>query len=415
MVYVIVLGAVLIGFCALAVDLSRAQTAKTELRRVADAAARAGAVNLSNGDAAVLNAAATVAAQNLVDGSSVTLNTATDVQFINWVGPGNYTVVSHASSANAVRVYTRRTSATGNPIPMLFASVLGKSTLDVWASSIAQRVVVSSTSSPSSQYVPATSNPWLAGAPKNTQASKPDQNYPGGSHQWQYDIAGAVGGHAYSGEPYGSPVQAQINVQPGDILEITHVTGTAQNDPNGTTFNASGNQTNGNGQAIYDDDASHQDAPGPSGYYGPPINNSHTGQTEHYISDVYAPINSLVGVFLNDNQPSTGNAPTEILNFSGNGSNPATSSSYVSITNFNYQGTQYTVTTVSQDYSTASPKIQQSFYVGDGQTSGGAQQQIIVPAGATRLFLGTMDGHEWSNNVGGYNVTITEYQISIVQ
>jgi hypothetical protein len=31
------------------------------------------------------------------------------------------------------------------------------------------------------------------------------------------------------------------------------------------------------------------------------------------------------------------------------------------------------------------------------------------------MFLGTMDGHEWSNNSGGYTVTVTDYQITTVQ
>jgi hypothetical protein len=26
-----------------------------------------------------------------------------------------------------------------------------------------------------------------------------------------------------------------------------------------------------------------------------------------------------------------------------------------------------------------------------------------------------MDGHEWSNNVGGFNATITEFHIELVQ
>ena len=38
--YVIVVLIVMLGFCSFAVDLGRVQTAKTELRRAADAAAR---------------------------------------------------------------------------------------------------------------------------------------------------------------------------------------------------------------------------------------------------------------------------------------------------------------------------------------------------------------------------------------
>ena len=61
------------------------------------------------------------------------------------------------------------------------------------------------------------------------------------------------------------------------------------------------------------------------------------------------------------------------------------------------------------------PQLQQMFYVGNGLTSTGAQESIVVPAGATRVFLGTMDGWEWSNNSGGFTVTITQTSIAIVQ
>ena len=50
--------------------------------------------------------------------------------------------------------------------------------------------------------------------------------------------------------------------------------------------------------------------------------------------------------------------------------------------------------------------LKQTFYVGDGLTSGGVQQGRIVPAGATRLYLGTMDGYEWSNNSGAFTARV---------
>ena len=40
---------------------------------------------------------------------------------------------------------------------------------------------------------------------------------------------------------------------------------------------------------------------------------------------------------------------------------------------------------------------------------------IIVPKNAYALFLGTMDGHEYSNNTGGFNATITQYEVEIVK
>jgi len=39
-------------------------------------------------------------------------------------------------------------------------------------------------------------------------------------------------------------------------------------------------------------------------------------------------------------------------------------------------------------------------------SAGFSAQTIIVPAGATRLYLGTMDGYSWNNNVGAFEVTL---------
>jgi hypothetical protein len=48
------------------------------------------------------------------------------------------------------------------------------------------------------------------------------------------------------------------------------------------------------------------------------------------------------------------------------------------------------------------------FFIGDGRTGSGtgAVQQFIVPAGATRLFLGTVDGFGWNTNSGAFSVQV---------
>jgi hypothetical protein len=49
-----------------------------------------------------------------------------------------------------------------------------------------------------------------------------------------------------------------------------------------------------------------------------------------------------------------------------------------------------------------------SIFIGDGLRNDGLSvQQFIVPAGATRLYLGTMDGYGWWNNSGSFEVTAT--------
>ena len=39
----------------------------------------------------------------------------------------------------------------------------------------------------------------------------------------------------------------------------------------------------------------------------------------------------------------------------------------------------------------------------------------MVPPNAYALFLGTMDGHQYSNNTGGFNATVTQYEVEIVK
>lgn len=59
--------------------------------------------------------------------------------------------------------------------------------------------------------------------------------------------------------------------------------------------------------------------------------------------------------------------------------------------------------------SESSPQIGQVFFIGDGLTGTGtgARQVVHVPAGASRLYLAVVDGYEWGNNGGAYEVAIT--------
>jgi hypothetical protein len=104
------------------------------------------------------------------------------------------------------------------------------------------------------------------------------------------------------------------------------------------------------------------------------------------IAAVSAPLNSLLGVFLGPSQPDGSPAPSS-LDFSGSG-----------------LGTVFT---------TLSPGLKQVFFIGDGLTGNGtgATQRFTVPAGATRLFLGTDNGVGWFNNSGSFSVTVTEIPV----
>jgi hypothetical protein len=105
----------------------------------------------------------------------------------------------------------------------------------------------------------------------------------------------------------------------------------------------------------------------------------HTTGAENGIADLTSPLDAVIGVFLGPNQPDLSPAPGA-LNFS---------------------------TASSQDYLTLSPSLQQPFFIGDGLTSGQVVQQVIAPAGATRLFIGTFDASGWYNDPGAFTVYVT--------
>lgn len=105
---------------------------------------------------------------------------------------------------------------------------------------------------------------------------------------------------------------------------------------------------------------------------------SHFSGAENGISQVTTPYNALVGVFLDASQPNTSPAPAALL----------------------------FTTPASRDFLSLSPLLKQVFFIGDGKTSTNVVQQFIVPTGATRLYLATMDCCQWSNNIGSFTVDV---------
>jgi hypothetical protein len=69
-----------------------------------------------------------------------------------------------------------------------------------------------------------------------------------------------------------------------------------------------------------------------------------------------------------------------------------------------------------RDYLNLSPVVKQPFFVGDGKTSWGEVQNIRIPAGATRIFLGMMDAWQWNDNTGSFRLKFYRGQtVSTVQ
>lgn len=330
----------LCAICSLGVDLGRVQVTKAELQRAADSASRAAAAELPDINSAIAFAVQ-YAKSNSADGTPITLDPSADIEFGKWdPTKAKFTKLGGGavSNMNAVHVTLRRTASRGTAVPLLFAKVIGRNSCDATVHSYAMLIPKLDVD----QNVPGTANPFLAGMPKGAVASL---NNPHNSP----DFAGN------SGNPKQSPLAVDMPLVEGDALTFDSIDGVVRHDPNLADFSPDGELS----------DIGHN-----------------TNGSENGISDVTAPINALVGLFLDDTQPNSSGAPAS-LNF--------TSES-------------------SRNFTELNPKLKQIFFIGDGKNSGGARQQFIVPKGATRLYLATWDYYEWNNNSGQRNIQVKKPQ-----
>jgi hypothetical protein len=181
--------------------------------------------------------------------------------------------------------------------------------------------------------------------------------------------------------PGQSPVA--YTIIPGSTLTFANVTGHVMHMPDATVSTDGDGPTGGSLYWHLKDSLN-------SGYA-----TATQGQgSENGIGDITTPIDSLIGVFLNSSQPDS-----------------AANSSIANPTARDYS------TDMADTNGISDLKLQQPFYIGDGKTSSGSVQTFVVPASATRFYLGIMDGYEWNNNVGSFSVgTLTEQPpIQIVQ
>ena len=257
-------------------------------------------------------------------------------------------------SPNAVQinlVYTFNSS--NGRVPLFMNAITGSSQMTIHASAVAL-----ATSKTNTVLPPAAGNLWLAGMPAGTQTQnfRPDAN-------WVWDYAGD------SSNPQESPLELDLtalSAGPGSQLSFEGISGTAQYVASGTSNSADG-------------DSTFMVALGQT--YPPDVpSNNMNG-----ISNVRAPIGAIMAVFLDDNAPNTTAAPTD-LDFS---------------------------TDAQRDYSTISPQLKQTFFVGDGKRSNGEVQNIVVPPGATRVFIGMMDAWQWNDNVGDFQFNV--YSNNVIQ
>ena len=131
--WVIVAMTVLCALASLGVDYGRVQVVKSELRRGADAAARAAASNIAD-TTKCQSVAVAMAAANTADGKPILLEQDTDdIQFVNWDSTTRtYTVLTGADRqrANAIRIRAEC------DVPLVWGSMLGKRMTHVEAVSV---------------------------------------------------------------------------------------------------------------------------------------------------------------------------------------------------------------------------------------------------------------------------------------
>ena len=346
LVYATIFMSLAIGLAAFSVDVGRVMSAKSELQGTTDAAARyaASAMRTMSGTTSAAGAnASAVFAQNKVDGTVAPFDPNTDLTLGVWT-PATRTFVptTIALGANAVRLQTKMTLG-DTARPLSFASILGLK------ATIHGNSIVMMNGTVNSAYVAGKGNPWLAGMPDGTVTN----NYT--SNVSTYDVAGPT-----LSSP-GMMSLAAAQMIGGSVLTFNSVAGTSGNGSGSTQVaNADGNAN----QIV---------SLGTNG-----TSSVYTSRPMNGMSNVRAPINSMIAVFLDDNRPDTTGAPAA-LDF---------------------------MDPTQRDYQSISPTLKQTFFIGDGRRSStGEVQQIVVPPGATRLFIGNMDAWQWNDNTGGYTAT----------
>ena len=156
-----------------------------------------------------------------------------------------------------------------------------------------------------------------------------------------------------TGSPESQAMQASIPVVPGQVIFFRDVNGVTGDTNTGRTYGLDGTFDAGGVKAQ---------------------------AAVNGINTTSAPLNAMAGIFLDDRRPDSWGLQPQ-LDFSDEG---------------------------KLDFRTLSPKVKQVFFIGDGLTNDRDRlQEFVVPAGATRLFLGVIDDAGWWwDNTGEYRVNL---------
>ena len=334
--------AAVLGSAALAVDWGAVQLAESELQGAVDAATLYGIRGMDQDYTVAKQRVLDSLAENKVNGRAIPAAAVT-VEFGVWDPKlKTFAVLTgkDQNSGTAMRVTVKLTGNQG--AKGIFSSMFGTNNYGVLAKATATR------GQPVNVDIDAKASPYLAGMPDGSKI-----NFTGSSTlSWKKDASYA---------PDCSPEQVMIPVVPGQVLYFRDVEGSTGDYQSGLTYGLEGNLSRPKMAQE-------------------PVNGFNT---------TYAPLNSLMGVFLDDNKPTSGSMRDK-LDFS---------------------------TQASRDFDQLTMQTKQIFFVGDGvNNTSGKLQKFVVPPGATRLFLGLSDELGfWWDNFGSYRTTVFYGEVKLVE
>jgi Flp pilus assembly protein TadG len=336
----------MVAFCGItsfAVDYGQVQLVKTQLQRMADSTARGMCeeYNLYGYNYAMAHGT------NLYSKSYNPVTTSGSISATITGGYWNYSSNTFSTSGGsntnpAVQV------ALSTTVPLTWGAVIGFKTVTVHANATAMAIA----SINLNDTVQATADPFLSGMPNGSKSSITNPH------------------NSPDSAPANSPVNSGLAISSGQKVTFAAISGTATNNPGDPSYQPDGED----GEYGVVSNIGHNNlSTSESGDYTHGFNN------ENGIADANIPLNALVGVFLNNTQPSSNTAPANL--------------DFTSV--------------ASRNFSTLQPALQQVFFIGDGLTDSGQQQTFFAPSGATRLYLAQWDFYQWSNNSGSRTAQIT--------
>ena len=383
---------VLIGISVLGLDVGRAMLAKGQLQDAVDAAALYGVTGLDTSPHEARRRVRESLAENDVLGRVMNVEDS-QITFGAW-DPRERTFLplplDEAGTATALRVEVLVDNQTNEGFTPIFAHMIGDGSIEMRVKTTVTR------GEPFDLEIDSRSSPYLAGMPAGSSVPYTAGYQPEAGHPLRKKIVESKNRTYARGEqapatpldPYGEfdglpvdpllenkvwtesgdesqPLQVAIDVYPGQVLYFRDVNGgTGDYASGGQEYSLDGNTNRPNIAQV-------------------PVNGYDTTR---------APLNAMMGVFLTDDAP-TETAARDGLDFS---------------------------TEHSRNQLEVRPETKQIFFIGDGMANenvGYPQlQKIVVPDGATRLFLGVQDEYGWWwDNFGSVRTTLFEGNPTIVE